>query len=145
MTFIQKNSSLRFYFYGAHSCFTNNYSFLELCPFQLCWGCVLWDMQYTQKVCSFINQCSSVEVITTCRRESRGVGGRGMGILQPPPLEFSKYTSWRTRFLALSGVFLYAHFKNFRLASLTCYRVHVLYLNRKKVYLCHVTIIRQFC
>ena len=76
------------------------------------------------------------------RRGSRG--GFGMGVWTP--LDFSKYTSRRTtfnisRFSALSGVFLYAHFKILRLASLACYS----YLIRMKVYLCHVTILRQFC
>ena len=54
-------------------------------PFNFVGAVYCGTTQYTQKACSFINQSSSVEVITTCRRGSRGVGGRGMGILQPPP------------------------------------------------------------
>ena len=39
-------------------------------------------------------------------------GGGALGMSGPPPLEFSKYTSQRTTFSVLSGVFLHAHFKN---------------------------------
>ena len=77
------------------------------------WGRVLWDMQYTQKA-SFINPSSSVEVITTCRGGSRGVGAGGWGFSNPPPPGIFKIYILEnniSRFSALSGVFLYAHFK----------------------------------
>ena len=52
-----------------------------------------------------------------------GGGGRRGVRNHPPPLEFSKYTSQRTIFSVLSGVFLHAYFKNFRLASFACYDI----------------------
>ena len=74
------------------------------------------------------------------RRGSRGVVGVG-GLNPPPPGIFKIYISENniSRFSALTGVFFVCAFQNFPV-RFACYY----YLVRMKVYLCHVTILRQF-
>ena len=75
------------------------------------------------KLSQYIKCCGGNLDLVGSGADLEGVSGWGA----LPPLEFSKYTSRRTifnisRFSALS-VFLYAHFKIFRLASLACYYI----------------------